>query len=149
MCVKVTNTPGNFVKYVMNQATGYKQTSNKELPAQNIPWLQEYYPCATQVENATTNTATQTVNTAQSFPHYIIWNIGRGSELEDPLQTTTERDRIKGSVYKLKRAGSSASWYYKYNVPYTYTQLEKAGGNGVATSSNIDANNNIIIELTV
>jgi hypothetical protein len=30
--------------YSMSQATGYKHTSNKELPAPNIPWLKYYYP---------------------------------------------------------------------------------------------------------
>ena len=150
MCVQVSSDAGNYVKYVMNQATGYKQTSNKELPAQKIPWLLEYYPCATQVENATTNTAKQTPNAAQSFPHYIIWNIGKGTEVENPLGApVAERDRIKGKVYKLKRTGVSTSWYYKYNVPYTYTQLEKVGGNGISSASNVDANNNIIIETTV
>lgn len=150
MCCQVSSAPGNYVRYIMNQATGYKQTSNKELPAQNIPWLLEYYPCATQVENATTNTATQTPNAAQSFPHYIIWTIGKGTEIEDPAGVpVAERDRIKGKVYKLKRTGVSTSWYYKYNVPYSYTQLEKVGGNGIASASNIDANNNIIIENTL
>jgi hypothetical protein len=31
----------------MCQATGYKLTSNKELPGRNIPWLLEYYPVTT------------------------------------------------------------------------------------------------------
>lgn len=30
--------------YSMSQATGYKHTSNKELPAPKIPWLRHYYP---------------------------------------------------------------------------------------------------------
>lgn len=30
--------------YSMSQATGYKHTSNKELPAPKIPWLRYYYP---------------------------------------------------------------------------------------------------------
>lgn len=30
--------------YAMSQATGYKHTSNKELPADNIPWCRKYFP---------------------------------------------------------------------------------------------------------
>jgi len=33
-----------YVKYVTLQATGFKTTSNKELPTRNIPWLEAYYP---------------------------------------------------------------------------------------------------------
>ena len=135
----------NYVRYVMCQATGYKLTSNKELPAKNLPWLMEYYPVATQVENATTNTATVTVNTAQSFPHYIIWNIGSGNETENPASPLgNSRDRIKGLSYKLQKTGVSSSWAYKYNVPLSYTGLTRVGGNG-----SVNANNNIIIEKTL
>ena len=135
----------NYVRYVMCQATGFKLTSNKELPAKNLPWLMEYYPVATQVENATTNTATVTVNTAQSFPHYIIWNIGSGAETENPASPLANpRDRIKGLSYKLQKTGVSSSWAYKYNVPLSYTGLTRVGGNG-----SVNANNNIIIEKTL
>ena len=39
MCVRLSNdtTSRNYVRYVMGQATGYKLSSNKELPAQNTP----------------------------------------------------------------------------------------------------------------
>jgi hypothetical protein len=38
MCVRLSNdSTQNYVRYVMCQATGYKLTSNKELPAKNIP----------------------------------------------------------------------------------------------------------------
>jgi len=36
----------NYVKYVTLQATGFKTTSNKELPTANIPWLEAYYPAS-------------------------------------------------------------------------------------------------------
>jgi hypothetical protein len=38
MCVRLSNdNTQHYVRYVMNQATGYKLASNKELPAKNIP----------------------------------------------------------------------------------------------------------------
>jgi hypothetical protein len=35
-----------YVRYVTLQATGFKTTSNKELPTRNIPWLEAYYPAS-------------------------------------------------------------------------------------------------------
>lgn len=131
----------NYVRYVMCQATGFKLTSNKELPAKNIPWLLEYYPVSSQIENNTTNTATVKVNSAQQYPNYILWNIGNGSETENPDTTTTSRRRIFGKSYKLQLKSDNKIWAYDYNVPITYNDLKKAGGNGSSNS-----NNNIIIE---
>jgi len=105
----------------------------------------EYYPVATQVENTTTNTATVTANSAQSFPHYIVWNVGTGVETEDPTTPLgVGRDRIKGLSFKLQKTGVSTAWSYKYNVPLAYTGLTKVGGNG-----SVNPNNNIIIEKTL
>ena len=50
--------------YAMSQATGYKHTSNKELPNTNIPWLRYYYP-----KNGTK------ANNGQKYPFYTVWNI--------------------------------------------------------------------------
>lgn len=52
------------VVYAMSQATGYKHTSNKELPAPNIPWLRNYYP-----------TSTSTANDGQKYPFFTVWSI--------------------------------------------------------------------------
>ena len=139
LCQLSSDNSVNYVRYVMSQATGFKLVSNKELPAKNIPWLIEYYPVATQVENNTTNTATVTVNSQQNFPHYMIWDFRSGAETENG--TTTARNRIKGNSYKIKRKNSTAAWSYKYNTPIVYTDLERAGGNG-----SLNPNNNIIIE---
>lgn len=100
LCQISTDTSKPYVRYVMCQATGYKLTSNKELPSQNIPWLLEYYPVSTQQEDNSTNTATVKVNTAQQYPNYIIWNIGEGEETET-VETTSNRSRILGKSYKL------------------------------------------------
>lgn len=143
-CVQISTDAGqNYVRYVMCQATGYKLTSNKELPAKNIPWLLEYYPVSSQVENPTTNTATVKVNSAQQYPNYIIWNIGTGTEMESE-GTTESRERILGKSYKLQLKSDTKVWSYKYNVPVKYTDLKKVGGNG-----STNPNNNIIIEKTL
>ena len=128
----------------MCQATGFKLTSNKELPAKNIPWLMEYYPVSSQVENATTNTATVKVNSAQQYPNYIIWNIGNGTEVENSSLTTASRDRILGKSYKIQLKNNTKVWSYKYDVPISYNDVQKVGGNGATNS-----NNNIIIEKTL
>ena len=144
MCVRLSNdsTSRNYVRYVMGQATGYKLSSNKELPAQNTPWLMEYYPVISQVENPLTNTATVALNPGQMFPHYIIWNIGKGTETETSESGTAERDRIIGKPYKIVLANSPTTrWAYKYNTPILANQLTKDGGNG-----SINPTNNIIIE---
>ena len=144
MCVRLSNdtTSRNYVRYVMGQATGYKLSSNKELPAQNTPWLMEYYPVISQVENPLTNTATVKLNPGQMFPHYIIWNVGKGTETETSANGTSQRDRIVGKPYKVVLASSpTTNWAYKYNTPINVNQLTKDGGNG-----SINPTNNIIIE---
>lgn len=50
--------------YSMSQATGYKHTSNKELPGTNIPWCRYYYP-----------NNNGKVNNEQRYPFYSIYNI--------------------------------------------------------------------------
>jgi hypothetical protein len=141
LCTVSTDTSVAYVKYVMCQATGYKLISNTELPAPNIPWLEEYYPATISNVNNTTNTATSKVNAAQQFPHYIMWNIGTGNETETGTQDTS-RTRILGKTYKIvKSATPTTSWYYKYNTPITLAQLTKVGGNGASNASN-----NIIVE---
>lgn len=139
LCAISTDSSLGFVRYVMCQATGYKLVSNKELPAQNIPWLMEYYPVTKQTEDQVSNTASVTANAAQKFPNYIIWNIGVGNETETGTQEEP-RQRILGKSYKLKLTSSTAQWAYKYNVPISYTDLSRVGGNG---STNPD--NNIVV----
>lgn len=58
--------------YVMSQATGYKHTSNKELPAPEIPWLRYYFP-ATVTINSQTNIVAK-VNAGQRYPFFICYN---------------------------------------------------------------------------
>lgn len=50
--------------YSMSQATGYKHTSNKELPGALIPWCRHYYP---NVDGS--------VNTEQRYPFYSVYTV--------------------------------------------------------------------------
>jgi hypothetical protein len=95
----VTNdTTKNYVKYTMCQASGYKLTSNKELPGRNIGWLEQYYP-GNEVSG---DTSSVTVNTGQRYPHYIIWTVGSGVETENPTVNKAEaRERILGKTWKV------------------------------------------------
>lgn len=59
--------------YVMCQSSGYKHTSNKELPSPDIPWLgSHYYPCSLS-SNRLDKVPAQTVNAGQKNPFYIVW----------------------------------------------------------------------------
>lgn len=135
-----------YVKYVTLQATGYKTTSNKELPTASIPWLEAYYP-ATGKAASIDRFATEKKNGGQNYPHYILWNIGKGTEVTNPSGSKPTRDRILGRVYKVKPINlsidKSSGWVYGYNNPYTYQDLEKIPGNGQNNPSN-----NIIVELS-
>lgn len=146
MCVQLSkDNTLNYVRYIMCQATGYKLASNKELPAKNIPWLLEYYPVSSQVEDNTNNTATVKVNKGQQYPNYILWNIGQGTESENPLlPVSTSRDRILGKSYKIQLLANTDLWAYKYNTPISVNDLKKVGGNG-----STNASNNIIVEKTL
>ena len=145
-CVQLSNNNTlNFVKYVMCQATGYKLTSNKELPAKNIPWLLSYYPVKTQTEDLNTNTAVVVAEPAQKFSHYIIWNIGAGIETENPEVNADSRNRIKGNPYKIVLTDTPPiAWAYKYNVPILLGSLSKTQANGTTNPTY-----NIIVEQTL
>ena len=127
--------------YVMDQATGYKLVSNKELPGQNIPWLEHYYPI-TSYKYSNGIVTGDTENKNQHYPHYIIWSIGKGTEIQNSNFTvpTTSRDRILGQTKKIILSGDNnkgINWAYTYNNPYTLSNLTTTSGNG---------DDNIIIE---
>jgi len=129
----------NYVRYVTLQASGYKTTSNKELPTGNIPWLSNYYPASGDIAQ---RFKSETKNSGQNYPHYILWRVGEGTEVTDPTQSTTARPIILGRVYKVQPSTNRKSgWVYTYNIPYSSNVLEKIGGNGADRP-----NENIIIE---
>ena len=105
--------------YAMCQATGYKHTSNKELPAPNIPWLRRYFPATVKVVDQTNITAT--VNTGQRYPFYIIWNV-------TPTQIT-------GTVKKINYVFTSAG-KFNINIQSSVNPPEAIGGNGEENNGN-------------
>lgn len=127
----------HYVKYVMCQASGYKLTSNKELPGQNIGWLLEYYPI----------TDAAGVNTNQRYPHYIVWHIGEGTESEDPTKVVASRPRILGRAKKVyadsytQSAGNNKMFNYN-SLNITSDNLVECGGNG-----STNPYNNIICDI--
>lgn len=142
-----TDRDYNYVQYAMCQATGYKLTSNKELPAAGIPWLKEYYPCTNPgASNPTASNFKDTVNKSQQFPNFILWNVGEGKETElNGSELEESRNRILGKSRKLGWKGVSnaeCNWSYKYNVPKKVSELVEGGGNGTTNGGN----NNIIVE---
>lgn len=90
--LEVGTTP---VTYAMSQATGYKHTSNKELPSPHIPWLRYYYPA----NNGK-------VNSGQKFPFYTVWSI--------------TDEKIEGRVRKVNGA-FNGSGKFDINIDGKYT----------------------------
>ena len=135
-----------YVRYVTLQASGFKTTSNKELPTRNIPWLEAYYPAGGDAPTKD-RFSSDKKNKGQNYPHYILWKIGKGTEVKDPAGSTTERDRILGRVFKTypssKTVADASGWTYTYNIPYSVNDLAKTPGNGVNNPAN-----NIIVELS-
>lgn len=104
--------------YAMCQATGYKHTSNKELPAPKIPWLRYYFPASVVIESQTKVKAT--VNAGQKFPFYIEWEVS-------PTQIT-------GTAKKLDNIFNS-SGKFNINTPQS-GDPRPLGGNGETNSGN-------------
>lgn len=104
------------VIYSMLQATGYKHTSNKELPAADIPWLDFYYPC-------TLDNGKDKVNGNQRFPFYGVWTITFG-----------ETAKIEG---KLKKVDGIFDGSGKFNVNTDLDRV-KAGKKTNNGDSNIE-----------
>lgn len=132
----------------MSQATGYKLVSNKTLPAQYTPWFMNYYPITREVWDSANKIFLTTPNPAQLFPHYIRWNIGKGTETEKSNNGTVERPRIKGNSYKLavNVGDHSIPAIYNYNIPYEAKDLIHKPGNGSQEFGSGSADDNIIIE---
>lgn len=91
------------VVYAMSQATGYKHTSNKELPSPTLPWLRYYHPC-------TPGSSSDKAAATQKFPFYTIWDV--------------KSDSIEGHVRKLY-GGFNNSGKYDINVEGVYVNKGK------------------------
>lgn len=100
------NVPSGLtpVTYCMSQATGYKHTSNKELPSPDIPWLRYYFPADTTSKGTVASPA---VNAFQKFPFFTIWTI--------------ENDSITGEIRKTYGAFNDKG-KFDINLEYPYVK---------------------------
>ena len=105
--------------YITNQATGYKHTSNKELPSAQIPWDQYFFPCTSNIVDK--NTVTDTVNPGQRYPFYTIYEI--------------TNDQIKCTTKKINNLFTQAG-KYNVNIPSSNAAPEAIGGNGTYNNGN-------------
>ena len=99
--------------YAMCQASGYKLTSNKELPATSIPWLQSYFPCVSDGKS-------DKPNTGQQYPFYIRWEISS--------------TKIVGKVIKLDNIMTNGKFNINTQNP---NEIKPLNGNG-SSNSNIE-----------
>ena len=105
--------------YITNQATGYKHTSNKELPSAQIPWDQYFYPCTSVITSQ--NSVTDSVNPGQRYPFYTIYNVS-----DDKITCTTK---------KINNLFTTAG-KYNVNIPSSSSEPEAIGGNGAINNGN-------------
>ena len=105
--------------YITNQATGYKHTSNKELPSKEVPWDYYFFPCTSIITNQ--NTVTDTVNPEQRYPFYTVYRI-----TNDGITCTTKR---------INNLFTSAG-KYNVNIPSSSNAPEAIGGNGSINNGN-------------
>lgn len=110
--------------YITNQATGYKHTSNKELPSARVPWDYYYFPCTSTIVDQ--KTVADKVNSGQLYPFYTVYEINN-----DTISCTTK---------KIKNLFDSKG---KYNVNYPNSAAPQViPGNG----QQFDGEHIIVIE---
>lgn len=105
--------------YIMCQATGYKHTSNKELPSPNIPWLRYFFPASITIKSRTDITAK--VNAGQRYPFYIEHTIR--PEIADGTV------KLSSIVKKVSGAFDNAG-KYNVNIQGTDPNVTSIPGNG-------------------
>lgn len=105
--------------YLTNQATGYKHTSNKELPSPYTPWDQYFFPATITQTSQTAITAK--VNAGQRYPFYTIYKVS-----ENDIQCTTKKIN-----YLFTSAGK-----YNVNIPSSSNPPTAIGGNGEINNGN-------------
>lgn len=117
----------NPVVYSMSQATGYKHTSNKELPGNgtDILWLKYYFPCTAAVK----------ADSGQKYPFYTVW--------------TVDGTQIKGEVRKVDGIMNAGNFdinteypYVKKGINSTDRQSQIASINGFVKAKNIKIEKN-------
>lgn len=110
--------------YIMSQATGYKHTSNKELPSPNTPWLRYFFPASITISSQTDITAK--VNAGQRYPFFINHVIGI---------TDQEQSLVKSHVKKISGVFNN-SGKYNVNIEGLNPNYTIIGGNGETNNGN-------------
>lgn len=114
--------------YLMCQATGYKHTSNKELPSPNIPWLRYFFPASITINSKTDVTAK--VNAGQRYPFYIKYFSSRGK-----INDLVYYPKLTATVRKLSNVFNN-SGKYNVNIEGLNPSYSVAGGNGETNNGN-------------
>lgn len=114
--------------YIMCQATGYKHTSNKELPSPNIPWLRYYFPASITINSR--DDVTAKVNAGQRYPFYIKYFMDK-KKIDDLTYygKTTATVRKLGNVF-------NNSGKYNVNIEGLNPTPTLLGGNGETNNGN-------------
>ena len=105
--------------YITNQSTGYKHTSNKELPSKEVPWDYYFFPCTSVITDK--DTVKDTVNAGQRYPFYTIYEIS-----DEQISCTTKK------INNLFTSGGK----YNVNIPSSSNAPEAIGGNGQINDGN-------------
>lgn len=114
--------------YLMCQATGYKHTSNKELPSPNIPWLRYFFPASIMINSR--DDVTAKVNAGQCYPFYIKYFLNKGK-----VSDLVYYPQLTATVKKLSNVFNN-SGKYNVNIEGLNPNYGVVGGNGETNNGN-------------
>lgn len=114
--------------YLMCQATGYKHTSNKELPSPNIPWLRYFFPASITINSR--DDVTAKVNAGQRYPFYIKYFLSKGK-----VSDLVYYPQLTATVKKLSNVFNN-SGKYNVNIEGLNPNYGVVGGNGETNNGN-------------
>lgn len=114
--------------YLMCQATGYKHTSNKELPSPNIPWLRYFFPASITINSR--DDVTAKVNAGQRYPFYIKYFLNKGK-----VSDLVYYPQLTATVRKLSNVFNN-SGKYNVNIEGLNPNYGVVGGNGETNNGN-------------
>lgn len=114
--------------YLMCQATGYKHTSNKELPSPNIPWLRYFFPASITINSR--DDVTAKVNAGQRYPFYIKYFLNKGK-----VSDLVYYPQLTATVKKLSNVFNN-SGKYNVNIEGLNPNYGVVGGNGETNNGN-------------
>lgn len=114
--------------YLMCQATGYKHTSNKELPSPNIPWLRYFFPASITINGR--DDVTTKVNAGQRYPFYIKYFLNKGK-----VSDLVYYPQLTATVKKLSNVFNN-SGKYNVNIEGLNPNYGVVGGNGETNNGN-------------